>query len=91
MFASADLEQGTRRSHEPTSAHILVAAKWALMGGLYNAGEDCTCGSRVFVESSVYDKFLSIVKENIKEYTIGDGFDSKSSAGPLVSFCLGSF
>jgi delta 1-pyrroline-5-carboxylate dehydrogenase len=61
------------------------------MGGLYNTGQDCTCGSRVYVQSSVYDKFLGIMKEKIKEYKLGDGFDTESSAGPLVrdiSICI---
>lgn len=54
------------------------------MGGLYNTGQDCTCGSRIYVQSSVYDKFLNIMKEKVKEYKLGDGFDAESSAGPLV-------
>ncbi|KIM21368.1 hypothetical protein M408DRAFT_333502 [Serendipita vermifera MAFF 305830] len=70
VFESADLEK---------------AAAWALMGATYNSGQDCTCGSRVYVQSSVYDKFLSIMKVKVEEYHIGDGFDSKSSAGPLIS------
>ena len=55
------------------------------MGGLYNTGQDCTCGSRIYVQSSVYDKFLAIFKEKIMAYKLGNGFDADSSAGPLVS------
>jgi acyl-CoA reductase-like NAD-dependent aldehyde dehydrogenase len=54
------------------------------MGGLNNAGQDCTCGSRIYVQSSVYTKFLDIVKEKMTSYKIGDGSDPESSAGPLV-------
>lgn len=56
------------------------------MGGLYNSGQDCTCGSRIYVQSSVYDKFLGIMKEKVTSYKLGDGFDPASSAGPLVHF-----
>lgn len=85
VFESADLEQGQNlylNSSHP--AYVDAAAAWGLMGGLYNSGQDCTCGSRIYVQSTVYDKFLSIMKEKVKEYHIGDGFDSKSTAGPLV-------
>ncbi|PVF93369.1 putative aldehyde dehydrogenase [Serendipita vermifera] len=70
IFESADLEQ---------------AAAWGLMGGLYNTGQDCTCGSRIYVQSTVYEKFLDIVKRKVQEYRVGDGFDEGSSAGPLIS------
>lgn len=70
VFESADLEQ---------------TASWALMGGLYNTGQDCTCGSRVYVQSSVYEKFIDIIKEKITAYKLGEGFDPESSAGPLIS------
>jgi acyl-CoA reductase-like NAD-dependent aldehyde dehydrogenase len=39
------------------------------------------------VQSSVYDKFLGIMKEKVASYQLGDGFDPASSAGPLVRFC----
>lgn len=61
-----------------------AAAAWALMGGLYNSGQDCTCGSRLYVQSTVYDRFLEIMKEKVKEYKLGDGFDPESNSGPLV-------
>ncbi|KAG8769831.1 aldehyde dehydrogenase (NAD(P)(+)) ald5 [Serendipita sp. 397] len=70
VFESADLEQ---------------AASWALMGGLYNSGQDCTCGSRIYVQASIYDKFLAIMKSKIDLYKLGDGFHPDSSAGPLIS------
>ena len=70
IFESADLEQ---------------AANWAAMGILYNTGQDCTAGSRVYVQNSVYDKFTAILKRKAAELVIGDGFDEKSGGGPVVS------
>ena len=66
----------------------VLAAAWSLMGGLYNSGQDCTCGGRIYVQSSVYDKFLDLVKEKVTDYRLGDAFDSTSSAGPLVRLCI---
>ncbi|PFH51435.1 hypothetical protein AMATHDRAFT_59187 [Amanita thiersii Skay4041] len=70
VFESADLEQ---------------AANWAAMGILYNSGQDCTAGSRVYVQDSIYDKFLDILISKVKAQTFGDGFDNTVGGGPLVS------
>jgi len=63
----------------------MAAVGWALMGNLYNTGQDCTCSSRLYVQSSVYDKFLVILKNKVQEYKVGPGHDESSNAGPLVS------
>ncbi|KAG1806904.1 aldehyde dehydrogenase domain-containing protein [Suillus plorans] len=70
VFESADLEQ---------------AANWACLGVLYNTGQDCTAGSRLYVQDTIYDKFVSLLVSKAKELVIGDGFDEKSGGGPLVS------
>jgi acyl-CoA reductase-like NAD-dependent aldehyde dehydrogenase len=63
------------------------AANWAALGILYNTGQDCTAGSRLFVQDSIYDKFISILTAKAKELTVGDGFDEKSGGGPVVRDC----
>ncbi len=55
------------------------------LGILYNTGQDCTAGSRVYVQDTIYDKFLQILIGKAKELVIGDGFDEKSGGGPVVS------
>jgi len=70
IFESADLEQ---------------AATWAVLGILYNTGEDCTAGSRVYVQDSVYDKFIDLLIEKVKSTPIGDGFDEAVTNGPIIS------
>jgi len=61
-----------------------TAAKWAANGVLYNTGQDCCAGSRLYVQDTVYDKFLSLLVARAKELVIGDGFDAKSGGGPVV-------
>jgi len=61
-----------------------TAAKWAANGVLYNTGQDCTAGSRLYVQDTVYDKFLSLLVARAKELVIGDGFDPKTGGGPVV-------
>ncbi|KAI9574578.1 aldehyde dehydrogenase domain-containing protein [Boletus coccyginus] len=70
IFESADLEQ---------------AANWACLGILYNTGQDCTAGSRLYVQEPIYDKFVALLVQKAKELVIGDGFDEKSGGGPVVS------
>jgi len=70
IFESADLEQ---------------AANWTALGILYNTGEDCTAGSRLYVQDTIYDKFMAILVDKVKETVIGDGFDEKSVGGPIIS------
>jgi aldehyde dehydrogenase (NAD+) len=70
VFESADLDQ---------------AANWAALGILYNTGQDCTAGSRVYVQDTIYDKFVALLVGKVKELVVGDGFDEKTTAGPVVS------
>ena len=64
--------------------HILLAANWAALGILYNTGQDCTAGSRLYVQDAIYDKFVTTLAAKAKELVIGDGFDEKSGGGPVV-------
>jgi hypothetical protein len=63
---------------------LLLAANWAALGILYNTGQDCTAGSRLYVQDTIYDKFVTTLAAKAKELVIGDGFDEKSGGGPLV-------
>jgi acyl-CoA reductase-like NAD-dependent aldehyde dehydrogenase len=57
----------------------------ALWGIYYNMGQDCTAGSRLFVESSVYDDTLNELVEGARGLKVGPGLDPESEIGPLVS------
>ncbi|KAF8165432.1 aldehyde dehydrogenase domain-containing protein [Crassisporium funariophilum] len=70
VFESADLEQ---------------AASWAALGICYNSGQDCTAGSRVYVQETIYDKFLDLLVTKVNAQVVGDGLDDKSGGGPVVS------
>jgi phenylacetaldehyde dehydrogenase len=70
VFADADLE---------------AAASGAAWGIFYNMGEDCCAGSRLFVQSGVFDEFLSKVAEAARAIKVGHPFEDGSQLGPLVS------
>lgn len=67
------------------SANLDQAANWACLGILYNTGQDCTAGSRLYVQDTIYDKFVALLVEKAAQLVIGDGFDEKSGGGPVVS------
>jgi aldehyde dehydrogenase (NAD+) len=64
--------------------NFLLAANWAALGILYNTGQDCTAGSRVYVQDTIYDEFVTTLATKAKELVIGDGFDGKAGGGPVV-------
>ena len=58
------------------------------MGVLFNTGQDCTAGSRLYVQSSIYDKFLLTLSQKATEFKAGPGHKEESSGGPVVRLIL---
>lgn len=50
-----------------------------------NQGEICLCGSRIYVEEELYDRFLSDFVEKVKNLKVGDPLDESSNLGAIVS------
>ncbi|WP_372364730.1 aldehyde dehydrogenase [Candidatus Uabimicrobium sp. HlEnr_7] len=50
-----------------------------------NQGQICLCGSRIFVEKSIYNKFIDAFVAKTKELTIGDPLDPEIKQGAIVS------
>ncbi|PIA65087.1 hypothetical protein AQUCO_00100518v1 [Aquilegia coerulea] len=65
-------------------ADVDMAADLALLGIVYNKGEICVAGSRVYVQEGIYDKFVQKVAEKAKAWVVGDPFDPLSQQGPQV-------
>ncbi|KAI4350872.1 hypothetical protein L6164_005279 [Bauhinia variegata] len=58
------------------------AAELALLGIVFNKGEICVAGSRVFVQEGIYDEFEKKLVEKAKAWVVGDPFDPKTQQGP---------
>ncbi|KAH7855122.1 hypothetical protein Vadar_021458 [Vaccinium darrowii] len=65
-------------------AEVDQAADLALLGVLFNKGEICVAGSRVFVQEGIYDRFVEKLREKAKTWVVGDPFDPKVRQGPQV-------
>jgi acyl-CoA reductase-like NAD-dependent aldehyde dehydrogenase len=53
------------------SADIPAAAKWGAWGAFYNTGQTCMGIERVYVQSGVYDEFVTAVLEEARRFKIG--------------------
>jgi aldehyde dehydrogenase (NAD+) len=70
VFADADLD---------------AAVPGAAMAVFANSGQICSAGTRLFVESKIYDEFVGRVADYGKSLKVGNGLDPNTKVGPLVS------
>jgi acyl-CoA reductase-like NAD-dependent aldehyde dehydrogenase len=70
VFADADLDKAA------------AAAPSAVFG---NAGQDCCARSRILVERSALDRFMSALEEAVEAMNVGDPLDDSTEMGPLIS------
>lgn len=86
MFKKLSLELGGKNPNI-----IFADCDWELMmqttirSSFSNQGQICLCGSRILIESSVYEKFKIEFIERTKKLTIGDPLDDNSKQGAIVS------
>ncbi|MFY8162251.1 MAG: aldehyde dehydrogenase [Candidatus Kapaibacteriota bacterium] len=59
--------------------------KTTLLSSFSNQGQICLCGSRIFVEKSIYEKFKKDFIEAVSKFKIGDPQESDTRIGALVS------
>lgn len=69
VFEDADLDVALRG---------LIASKFRI------SGQTCVCANRILVHRSVYEKFISMVVDTVKEFRIGDGMAETTTHGPLI-------
>jgi phenylacetaldehyde dehydrogenase len=70
VFADADLE---------------MAISGAANAIFFNHGQCCCAGSRLYIESKVYDDVLAGVADRASQIKVGRGLDQDTEMGPLVS------
>jgi aldehyde dehydrogenase (NAD+) len=68
-----------------SDANVRRASKGSMLGVFLNSGQMCTAGTRILVESSIYDDFLSSLVETTESMKVGPGLDEETGMGPLVS------
>ena len=70
VFADADL------------ASAIPSSVWSIY---YSAGQSCEARSRILVEQSIYDDFVSEFADKAKTLKVGDPLDPETQVGSLIS------
>jgi acyl-CoA reductase-like NAD-dependent aldehyde dehydrogenase len=66
-------------------ANLRRAAKGSMFGIFHNAGQICTAGSRILVESSIHDEFVQSLIDATASMKLGPPLDEDTGMGPVVS------
>jgi acyl-CoA reductase-like NAD-dependent aldehyde dehydrogenase len=64
-------------------ADLEAAAKGAVFGGFFCAGQVCCATERVLVDKRVHDDFLAAVLSEAEGWKLGDPFDEDTLVGPM--------
>ncbi|RPI22627.1 MAG: aldehyde dehydrogenase, partial [Actinobacteria bacterium] len=64
-------------------ANVDAAARLAVFGAYFNAGQVCCATERVIVLDSVHDEFVDLALKAAEEVRLGDPFDEATNMGPL--------
>lgn len=66
-------------------ANLDQAVPWIHNGIFSNMGQNCCAGSRIYVQSGIYDAFIQKLRENVQQRVIGNPEDEKTAHGAQVS------
>ena len=66
-------------------ADFETAVDYALNGVFFHAGQICSAGARVMVQSSIHNRFVQALRERILKIKTGNGFDTDTEMGPVIS------
>lgn len=50
-----------------------------------NQGQNCCAGARLLIQEAVFDRVVEGIAKIANDATLGDGFDSATTMGPLIS------
>lgn len=86
MFKKLSLELGGKNPNLVfADCDLEDAVKTSVRGSFSNQGQICLCGSRIFVERSIYTQFRDAFVERVKGLRVGPPIEESSRMGALVS------
>ena len=86
MFKKLSLELGGKNPNIIfADADFDKAVSTAARAAFTNQGQVCLCGSRLFVEQEIYDKFKDALVAKTAQLKVGDPKDASSNLGAVVS------
>lgn len=66
-------------------ADFETAVDYALYAIFANQGQVCSAGSRLILQESLYDRFILELVKRAQTIRVGDGTNSETEMGPLIS------
>lgn len=86
MFKKLSLELGGKNPNIIfDDCDFDTALKTTMLSSFANQGQICLCGSRIFVQRGIYEKFRDAFVEKTKKLKVGDPLDENSRLGAVVS------
>jgi aminomuconate-semialdehyde/2-hydroxymuconate-6-semialdehyde dehydrogenase len=86
LFKKVSLELGGKNPNIIfADADLETAISGSVRSSFANQGQICLCGSRVFVERSVYKDFVERFIEKASQLKMGDPLDEKTDQGAIAS------
>lgn len=66
-------------------ADLDVALESAILIKFRNTGQSCVSANRIYVQRTIYDRFIEAFSERSKRLRIGNGLEEFVDIGPLIS------
>ena len=86
MFKKISLELGGKNPNIVfADANFDKAVTMAVKAGFSNQGQICLCGSRLFIQDEIYEKFKKALLEKVSKLKVGDPQDDGIDLGAVVS------
>jgi aminomuconate-semialdehyde/2-hydroxymuconate-6-semialdehyde dehydrogenase len=85
-FKKVSLEMGGKNPNVVfADCDFEAAAAGAVRAAFLNQGQICLCGSRIFVERPIYDRFRTALVDRVKALKVGDPLAASTDQGAVVS------
>lgn len=62
-----------------------VSARGAAFGGFIGAGQTCIAGTRLLVQSTIYEEFVAALVAQTEQIRVGDPSKTETQLGPVIS------
>ena len=86
MFKKLSLELGGKNPNVIfADCNYEAMLETTVRSSFSNQGQICLCGSRIFVERPLYERFKTDFIERVSQLKIGDPLDKKTNVGAVVS------
>ncbi|MEP7168186.1 MAG: aldehyde dehydrogenase [Bacteroidota bacterium] len=86
MFKKLSLELGGKNPNIIfADCNFEEAVKTSVNAAFSNQGEICLCGSSIFIEETIYDKFKEAFLKRVSTLKVGDPLNDENRMGAIVS------